>query len=136
MFSEQTFLIFIRKRCSYGVLCCFGRRDRVCYLHLHSHYTFYMSHMSFFNMFFNGIRFYRQNHRSYQCRMICGKIFRSYSMFICFKPVVRAEHAWVLIDQTQAKARASMLIGFLAWLELLLESGPSGTKRVPHGRPV
>ncbi len=31
---------------------------------------------------------------------------------------------------------ASMLIGFLAWLELLLESGPPGPKRVPHGRPV
>ncbi len=29
-----------------------------------------------------------------------------------------------------------MLIGFLAWLELLLESGPPGPKRVPHGRPV
>ncbi len=32
---------------------------------------------------------------------------------------------------------ASMLIiGFLAWLEHLLESGPPGPKRVPHGRPV
>ncbi len=27
-------------------------------------------------------------------------------------------------------------IGFLALLELLLESGPPGPKRVPHGRPV
>ncbi len=31
---------------------------------------------------------------------------------------------------------ASMLIGFLALLELLLESGPPGPKLVPHGRPV
>ncbi len=31
---------------------------------------------------------------------------------------------------------ASMLHGFLAWLELLLESGPPRPKRVPHGRPV
>ncbi len=30
----------------------------------------------------------------------------------------------------------SQHIGFLAWLELLLESGPSGPKRVPHRRPV
>ncbi len=29
-----------------------------------------------------------------------------------------------------------MVIGFLAWLELLLESGPPGPKRAPHGRPV
>ncbi len=29
-----------------------------------------------------------------------------------------------------------MLIGFLAWLELLLESGPLGPKPVPHRRPV
>ncbi len=27
-------------------------------------------------------------------------------------------------------------IGFLAWLKLLLESGPPGPKRVPHGQPV
>ncbi len=29
-----------------------------------------------------------------------------------------------------------LMIGFLAWLELLFESGPPGPKRVPHGRPV
>ena len=27
-------------------------------------------------------------------------------------------------------------VGFLAWLELLLDSDPLGPKRVPHGRPV
>ena len=28
-----------------------------------------------------------------------------------------------------------LFIGFLAWLKLLLESGPPGPKRVPYGRP-
>ena len=41
------------------ILCCFDRRDRVC-LHLHSHYFLYRSHMSFFDMFFNGCQFYPQ----------------------------------------------------------------------------
>ncbi len=34
------------------------------------------------------------------------------------------------------KMRLGVNIGFLAWLELLLESGPPGPKRVPHGRTV
>ncbi len=42
-----------------------------------------------------------------------------HSVLIC--PLFQSQHAY---------------IGFLAWLERLLESGPPGPKRVPYGRPV
>ncbi len=61
--SEQTFLTFVRKRCSYGVILdtfCVVLVAAIGFVYISTPITFYMGHMSFFDMLFNGNRFYRQ----------------------------------------------------------------------------